>query len=67
MLLGIMNNLQGTDDQLKKLILIAKIFYMVNTIRIPPFLIEPGKIDNWVNFIVFFMEHGLDSNDPRVK
>ena len=33
---------------------------MVNTLKIPPFLMESGRIDNWINFIVFIMDHELD-------
>ena len=36
----------------KKLILIAKIFYMCNTLQLLPFLAEPGRIDNWIEFLV---------------
>lgn len=60
MMVDIMSNLTGTDEQLKKLILIAKIFLMINTLKIPRFLMEQGKIDNWVNFVVFILEHELD-------
>ena len=62
-----MSNLTGAEDQLKKLTLIAKIFYMVNTIKIPPFLVEAGRIDNWINFIVFIMEHDLATSDPLIQ
>ena len=40
---------------------------MVNTLKIPPFLMESGRIDNWINFIVFIMDHELDQNDLRLK
>lgn len=41
----------------KKLILIAKIFYMCNTMRLLPFLIEEGRLDNWITFLVSILDH----------
>lgn len=44
----------------KKLILIAKIFYMCNTLSLLPFLTDQGKLDNWIEFVV----HTLNQQSP---
>lgn len=50
----------------KKLILIAKIFFMCNNLNLLPFLIEPGRLDNWIHFIVSILEHQLPEGDPMI-
>lgn len=51
----------------KKLILIAKIFYMCNTLRLLPFLIEPGRLDNWIEFVVAILENQPAEGDQLVQ
>lgn len=52
---------------IKKLILIAKIFFMCNSLSLLPFLTEPGKLDNWIQFIVSILEHQVEPNDPLIQ
>jgi len=47
----------STPNHFKKLILIAKIFHMCNIQSLLPFLIEPGRIDNWIEFIVSILDN----------
>ena len=45
-----------------KLIAIAKIFYMCNTIKLLPFLIEAGRLDNWIEFLVAILDNPPDAS-----
>jgi len=31
---------------------VMKIFYMTNTLKLMPFLIEPDKLNNWIDIVV---------------
>ena len=46
----------GSPNQLKFMILISKIFYMCNTMKVMPFLLEAGKLSNWIEIIVAILE-----------
>lgn len=50
----------------KKLVIIAKIFYMCNTLSLLPHLIEPGSIDNWIEFVVQVLDHQLPEGDKLI-
>ena len=40
--------INGDTEQLRLLVLIAKIFFMSNTLKLLPFLVEAGRLENWV-------------------
>jgi hypothetical protein len=46
----------GSPNQLKFMILISKIFYMCNAMKVMPFLLEAGKLSNWIEIIVAILE-----------
>ena len=43
-----------------KLIAIAKIFFMCNTLKLLPFLIEEGRLNNWIEFLVSILDNSPD-------
>lgn len=51
----------------KKLILIAKIFYMCNTMKLLPFLVEPGRLDVWIDFITNILDHQNPDDSPLIQ
>ena len=51
----------------KKLVIIAKIFYMCNTLNLLPHLIEPDRIDNWIEFVVQVLDHQLPEGDKLIE
>jgi hypothetical protein len=53
--------------QFKLLIAIAKIFHMSNNLRLLPFLVEPGRLDNWVNFVVAVLSNQPADCDPLLQ
>ena len=57
----------STPQHFKKLILIAKIFYMCNTLKLLPFLIEPGRLDNWIEFVVAILDNQLNDDDRLIR
>jgi hypothetical protein len=46
----------GDPLQLKIMIGVAKIFYMTNTLKLLPFLIEPDHLNNWLEFVVAILD-----------
>lgn len=62
---GIMNNL-GAPLAARQLILIAKIFFMCNTLKLLPFLVEKGRIETWVNFLVAMLEYEAPAGSELV-
>lgn len=44
------------------MIIICKIFYMCNSMRILPMLLEPGKLSNWIDIIVTILNTRQDPN-----
>ena len=53
-------------DHFKKLILIAKIFYMCNTMKLIPSLIEPNKLNNWIEFLFSIIGNQRADGDPLI-
>jgi hypothetical protein len=51
-----MINASGEPLQLQMMTIIAKIFYMCNYVKLLPFLIEPGRLNNWVEFVVMILD-----------
>ena len=49
------------------MILILKIFLFVNFSEIAPYLIQPGKIRPWIEFIVQIMDAQQDPNSHLTK
>lgn len=49
-------NKGGTEHQLQIMILVSKIFYMSNTLKLLPFLVDPGQLGNWIDIFVAVLE-----------
>ena len=56
-----------SDNQLKILILIAKIFYMCNTMKLQPDLVRPGALQVWIDIFVSILESDQDAASPLVQ
>ena len=61
MMISTIQNITG-NGQMEKLIAIAKIFYMCNTLKLLPFLIEAGRLDNWIEFLVSILDNAPDAS-----
>jgi hypothetical protein len=59
-------NSQG-PNQFKMLILICKIFYMCNTMRMLPNLILPKALEQWIGFFGAILESQIDENSHLVQ
>ena len=51
-----LNDQSGSDLQLKIMIVISKIFFMMNYLKVVPFLIEEDKIQSWIQCFVMILE-----------
>lgn len=49
------------------MILVAKIFYMCNTAKILPMLVEPGAMKNWIDIFVAILDQQPDASSPLVQ
>jgi len=49
------------------MIVIAKIFFMLNTLKLLPFLIEPGRLSNWIEFVVAILDSQQDPSSHLVQ
>ena len=56
-----------SPNQLTFMILIAKVFYMSNTMKLLPFLAEPGKLCNWIEFITAVLDSQQDKTSHLVQ
>ena len=61
----IQNN--GSPNQLKVMILVSKIFYMTNYMKMLPFLVQPGKLGVWVNFFTAILDSPQDDSSSLVQ
>ena len=43
-------------NQLRIMIGVAKIFFQCNTLRLLPFFIQPGRLNNWIEFVVAILD-----------
>jgi hypothetical protein len=57
----------GEPNQLKIMINVAKIFNMCNTLKLLPFLIEPGRLNNWIEIIVAILDSQQDPASHLVQ
>jgi len=57
----------GDPLQLKIMIGVAKIFYMTNTLKLLPFLIEPDHLNNWLEFVVAILDSQQDAQSTLVQ
>ena len=67
---GIMTTTIGRADspnQLKLMIGVAKIFQMCNALQLLPFLMEPGRLGNWVEFVVAILDSQQDNSSQLVQ
>jgi hypothetical protein len=56
----------GTPNQLRFMTLIAKIFGAGNSMRLLPFLAEPGRLNNWIGFIAAVLSSGQEAGSPLI-
>jgi len=65
--------LQGTiarsdsPNQLQIMILISKIFYMCITVKLLPFLVQPGKLNNWIEIFAAILDSQQDPGSHLVQ
>ncbi len=57
----------GNEYQLKTMIIVAKIFFMVNYMKIDPSLIETDNIDAWINIFVSILESAQEPTSFLVQ
>ena len=66
MMQGIISR-SDSPNQLQIMILISKIFYMCNAVRLLPFLVEPGKLNNWIEIFAAVLDSQQDPSSHLVQ
>jgi hypothetical protein len=56
-----------SDNQMKILILISKIFYMCNTMKLQPDLVVPGALKNWIDIFVSILDSDQDASSGLIQ
>ena len=56
----------GSPNQFKIMILVSKIFYMSNYMKVLPFLVQPGKLEIWVNYFASILDSQQDASSSLV-
>ena len=66
MMQGIISR-SDSPNQLKIMILISKIFYMCVAVKLLPFLVEPGKLANWIEIFAAVLDSQQDPSSHLVQ
>ena len=56
-----------SDNQMKILILISKIFYMCNTMKLQPDLVVPGALKTWIDIFVSILDSDQDASSGLIQ
>ena len=66
MMQGIISR-SDSPNQLQIMILISKIFYMCIHVKLLPFLVEPGKLNNWIEIFAAVLDSQQDPSSHLVQ